>query len=293
MVSWRDGLEHCIRENEAMTPWNWLRIGGIAEFFAEPTSPEELQTILQRTSSGGVSVRLLGAGSNILVPDDGVKGVVIHLSAPAFCQIQPQGQELVAGAGGRLNHVVATAAREGLAGLESFVGIPGSVGGAVRTNVAGHGASIGQWTRSVTALTRQGERLELGGEDLRFAYRQSNLADRILLSVTFALESGDPTVITRQLQKLWILRRAKLPSGDLGHGQLFSDPRGTSAGEIIEQAGLKGRSVGGARISEVDANTVEVQPNTSSQDVLHLMEEVQSSVSNALGVDLQPQLEVW
>lgn len=292
-VSWIAGLEHCVRENESMTPWNWLRLAGRAEYFAEPTSVDELAEILRRAHQQELPVRLLGSGSNILVRDEGVTGVVVHLSAPAFCQIHPEGQEIVAGGGGYLNHVIATAAREGLAGLEAFVGIPGSVGGAVRTNVTGHGAAIGQWTRHVTAMTRTGEITHLGTSELRFGYRQSNLGDRVIIDVTFALEPGDSVAITRQMQKNWIVRRAQLPTGELGHGQIFTDPMGTVAGDIIEQAGLKGRSVGGARISEKDANFVELQPGTSSDDVLALVDQVRNEVANTTGVDLETQIEVW
>jgi UDP-N-acetylmuramate dehydrogenase len=129
-----------------------------------------------------------------------VKGAVIHLSAPAFCEIQTDGDAITAGGGGHLNHVVATAAREGLAGFEAFVGIPGSVGGALRTNATGHGAAIGQWTNSVTAMTRAGETVRLTSEDLRFGYHQSNLGDLVILEGSFVLERGDPAMITRQNQ---------------------------------------------------------------------------------------------
>ena len=292
-MSWLAGLEHCIRENESLAAWNWLRLGGKAEYFAEPTSVGELADILKRSHARGIAVRLLGAGSNILVRDEGVKGVVIHLSAPAFCEIQTDGQQITAGGGVRLNHVVATAAREGLAGLEAFVGIPGSVGGALRTNASGHGAAIGQWTHAVRAMTPAGEIISLSASELRFGYHQSNLGDLVILDGAFVLERGDPTTITRQMQKLWILRRAKLPSGEIGHGQVFMNPRGLTAGQIIDQAGLKGRSIGGARISEVDANFIEVKPGTSSKDVLALIDQVREEVFTILGVELERQIEVW
>ena len=292
-MSWLAGLEHCVRENESMAPRNWLRLGGAAQYFAEPTTVSELSELLKRTQTEGISVRLLGAGSNILVGDEGVKGVVIHLSAPAFCRIQTVDQEITAGAGLRLNHVVATAAGTGLAGLEAFVGIPSSVGGALRTNAIGHGAAIGQWTHSVTAMSRAGETVRLESRDLRFGYHHSNLGDLVILDGTFELERGDTTKITRQMQKLWILRRANLPSSEVGHVQVFANPRGLTAGEIIEQVGLKGRAIGGASISEVDANFIEVQPNTSSSDVIALIDQVRLQVSEKLGVDLQPQIDVW
>lgn len=292
-MTWFSGLEHIVRENEPMAGWNWFRIGGAAEFFAEPTSVEELREILKRTHSAGIPVRLLGAGSNILVRDDGVPGAVIHLSAPAFCGISVDGHEIAAGGGAKLNHAVATAAREGLSGFETLVGIPSTVGGAVRRNAIGHGASIGQWTIHVNGLDRVGQNISLGKSDLQFGYRNSNLDDVVILDATFSLEQGDTLEVTRQMQKLWIMKRASQPSGDFGHGQAFVDPQGLAASELIEQAGLKGTRVGGAALSESDANLIEVQQGTSCNHVIELIDLVRAQVSERLGTDLMPEIELW
>lgn len=292
-MSWFSGLEHIVRENEPLAPWNWLRLGGAAEFFAEPTSEEELITILQRTSAENIPVRLLGAGSNLLIRDEGVKGVVIHLSAGSFCEIKVDGQTITAGGGAKLNHVVATAARDGLAGIESLVGIPGTVGGALCRNASGHGAAIGQWTNRVAALSRSGEKVVLERDELRFGYRESNLDDLVIIDADFQLEPSDAVKVTRHMQKLWIMKRAKQPTGALGFGQLFANPRGMSAGEIIEQSGAKGLRCGGVSISESDASFIEVRPGASSKDVFSLIEDIRGHVSEVLGVDLSPQIDVW
>lgn len=292
-MSWFNGLEHIIREKVPMATWNWLRLGGEAEYFAEPTSLGELTEILKRTHAENIPVRILGGGSNILVRDAGVKGVVIHLSAPPFCEIQVENNTITAGSGAKLNHVVSTAAREGLAGLEALVGIPGTVGGALCSNAIGHGASIGQWTHSVNAMTRAGESITLEKGDLRFGYRESNLEELVVLQSTFALETGDPQKVTRQMQKLWIMKRTAQPNGDLGHAQVFGNPRGMTAGEIIEQANLKGLKAGGASICEACPDYIEVRPGTSSEDVFSLIEDVRGHVSEILGVDLQPDINVW
>lgn len=292
-MTWFNGLEHIVREKEPMAPWNWLRLGGTAEFFAEPTSVAELKEILQRAHSEGLPVKLLGAGSNILVRDQGVAGVVLHLSAPEFCDIRVEGQELHAGGGAKLNHVVATAAREGLAGFEALVGIPGTVGGAVCRNALGHGAAIGQWTQHVNALTFAGDAVSMAKDELRFSHRESNLDDLVVLDATFFLERGDTLKVTRQMQKLWIMKRAKQPGSEFGHAQLFADPHGLTAGEVIEQAGLKGFRVGGASISDADSNFVTVTPAARSADVVALIEHVQAKVSEVLGVDLVPAIDIW
>lgn len=292
-MSWFNGLEHIVREQEPMAPWNWLRLGGVAEYFAEPTSIEELTEILSRTSAEGIPLRLLGAGSNVLVRDEGVQGVVVHLSAPIFGEITVAGTEIRAGGGAKLSQVVSTSAREGLSGIEALVGIPGTIGGALRRNASGHGAAIGQWTNSIDALTRAGERVNLQKGDLRFGYHESNLDALVILNATFLLEPSEAQKVTRQMQKLWIMKRAKQPSGELGYGQVFGDSRGMTAGEIIEQAGAKGLRSGGVSVSETDPNFVEVKPGASSDDVFSLIEDIRGQVSDVLGVDLVPQIEVW
>ncbi len=292
-MSWLNGLEHVVREAEPLAPWNWFRLGGPAEYFAEPTNVDELAELLRRCHADGLPLRLLGAGSNILVSDKGVKGVVIHLGAPAFCAIQPRKNEIVAGGGAKLNHVVATAAREGLAGLEALVGVPGTVGGAVRGNAIGHGASIGEWTDGARVMTRTGEINSLARHELRFGYRDSNLDDLVVLEATFSLEPGDANQLTRRMQKLWIVKRSSQPIGELGNGRIFADPRGMTAAEIIEQAGLKGANVGGAIVSDRNANFIEAQPGATSKDVQALIDLVRRQVSEKLGVDLIPDIEIW
>ena len=155
-MTW-NGLEHIVRQQQLLAPLTWFRLGGAAEFFAEPTSLEELTELVNRCRENSLPLRMLGSGSRVLVPDEGVRGLVIHLSAPAFGEIDVRGSSLVAGGGGKLGHIVATAVREGLAGLESLVGIPGTVAGALRGNADSHGTSIGQWTEQATVMTHQGE----------------------------------------------------------------------------------------------------------------------------------------
>lgn len=292
-MSWFTGLEHVVREQVPLAPWNWLRLGGEAEFFAEPGSVEELAELLRKAHAANLQVRLLGAGSNILVSDTGAAGVVVHLSSSAFGNIAVNKNEIVAGGGARLSHLVSTAAREGLAGLESLVGIPGTVGGALRKNTIGHGAAIGQWAVGVTVMTREGETVALAGDDLRFSYRDSNLDKLVVLDATFQLETGDALKVTRQMQKLWIMKRAAQPTGELGHCQVFADPRGMTAGEIIDQAGVKTEMVGGASLNDRDPNFIEAAPGTKSDDVLKLIETIQKQVSERVGVELIPSIQVW
>lgn len=292
-MSWFAGLEHIVREQVPLAPWTWLRIGGPAEYFAEPGSQAELAELLTKSHRAGHPVRFLGAGSNLLVSDQGVAGVVVHLSSAEFAEIQVNGDSISAGGGAKLNQLVSAAAGHGLAGLESLVGIPGTVGGAIRNNTSGHGASIGQWTQSVRAMKANGEAVQLTDNDLRFTYRNSNLDDLVILSATLELERGDPTAVTRQMQKLWILKRAAQPSGEFGHCQVFMDPRGTTASEVIDQAGAKGLSVGGATLCERNPNFIEVRPGTTNDEVKQLIADVRAAVSQTLGVELVPGIQIW
>lgn len=287
------GFEHCVRENEPLAPHTWFRLGGLAEYFAEPTCVDELAALVQRCHDENVAVRLLGGGSNILVPTSGVSGVVVSLSAPAFGTIRIDGSEVTAGGGTKLSHVVSTTVRDGLAGLEPLVGIPGTVGGAMHGNSGSYGTDVGQWCREATVMTRSGEILTRGPEDLRFAYRQSSLDELVILRARFRLERDDTTELIRRMQKMWIVKRSSEPSSDIGAGCIFKDPQGMSAAELIVQAGFKGARVGAAQICDRNANFIVAEPGASSDDVKRLIDLVKSGVSAAWAIDLENQIEIW
>lgn len=287
------GFEHIVREQEPLSPYTWFRLGGTAEYFAEPTSIDELAGLAQFCVNKQIPVRVLGAGSRVLVPDAGIKGLVVQLTAPAFCQIEVAGQEITAGGGARLGHLIATSVREGLAGLENLVGIPGTVAGALRSNADSNGSAIGQWATSATVMTRQAAIVSKSRDELRFSYGESNLDELAILSATFHLETGDPAELTRRMQKYWIIKRTTQPASNLGIGRIFKDPQGISAATLIEEAGLRGREIGQARVSESCANYIEVGLGASSANVRELVELMKTQVAESLGVDLECELEIW
>ncbi len=288
-----DGLEHIVRENEVLAPYTWLKLGGAAEYFAEPTSESELQELVRRCTAAELPVRVLGGGSNLLVRDEGVPGLVISLSAPAFSDIQVQGRTITAGGGAKLGHLVSTSVREGLAGLESFVGIPGTVGGALKSNANAHGSDIGQWTHSVVTLTRDGVLKTYARDRLQFSYRASNLDDFAVLRAEFQLEPGDPRELTQRMQQLWIVRKSNQPLSSQNAAAVFANPGWASAASLIEKAGLKGTRVGQAEISDRDANFVVVSPGASARDVQKLVDIIRTTVADQLGVELEMTLEIW
>ena len=276
-----------------LAPYTWFRLGGAAQLFAEPTSVEELAALVRHCHASSVPVRVLGGGSNMLVRDEGVPGLVVALGAASFAGIQVAGRKLTAGGGAKLGHVISTAVREGLAGLEMLVGIPGTIGGALHTNAGTLGGDIGQVTQSATVLTRNGELVTRSKNELRFGYRNSSLDELAILEATFDLEPGDASYLTKQLQQTWILKRAEQPLLDQKTGQIFKSPGGASAASLIEDAGLGNAKVGEAEISERNANFIVVGDKAASRDVIALIEHVRQGVADRMGVELELALEVW
>jgi UDP-N-acetylmuramate dehydrogenase len=293
MKSLFGGFEKIVREAEPLAPHTWFQLGGPAEFFAEPNSVEELAALVRRCHDAGVQIRLLGGGSNLLVRDNGVEGLVVRLSAPTFSEIGVQARTVTAGGGAKLGHIVSTVVAAGLAGLETLVGIPGTVGGALHGNSGSRGGDVGQWTSRATVMSRSGEVLQREREDLVFSYRQSSLDELAILACQFQLEEDDPQELTKRMQTQWIVKKAGEPLGDQRSGCIFKNPRGISAGMLIEQAGLKATRIGGAEVSERNANFIVVAPEATSADVLKLIELVRSRVAERLGVELETEIEIW
>ena len=287
------GFEHITREQEPLAPYTWFRLGGKAQYFAEPTSVAELQGLVRQAAKEGLAVRILGGGSNLLVRDEGVSGLIIHLSAAAFGTIAVQGKKVTAGGGAKLGHVISTAVREGLAGLEQLVGIPGTLGGALHTNAGTHGGDIGQWTQAVSVMTRKGDIVARKREELRFGYRDSSLDELVVLEATLELEKGDAARLTKHMQQLWILKRAGQPLGDQGAGCIFKNPGGVSAASLVEEAGVKGARVGEAEICDRSPNFILTGSRAKSRDVLELIEHVRRVVAEKTGTELEIAIEVW
>jgi UDP-N-acetylmuramate dehydrogenase len=282
-----------VRSHEPLAPHTWLGIGGPAEFFAEPRTVEELQALVRRAAAEGLPIRLLGGGSNLLVRDEDVKGVVVRLSGQSFSQIQTVKQAITAGAGARLGHVISTAVRAGLGGLETLVGIPGTIGGALHGNSGSHGGDIGQWTCQAEVMTRSGEIIQRDREDLVFAYRHSSLDELVILQAKFQLEEEDSQELTKRMQKQWIIKKSGQQLAHQSEGCIFKNPRGISAGMLIDQSGLKGTRIGGAEVSDRHANFIVVDRDVSSNDVLQLIDLMRSRVAEQLGVELELEIEIW
>jgi UDP-N-acetylmuramate dehydrogenase len=287
------GFEHIIREREPLAPHTWFRLGGAAQLFAEPTSAKELSALVGKAHAAGLPIRVLGGGSNLLVRDEGVPGLIVSLSPAVFGRIDISGRRVTVGGGARLGHVISATVREGLSGLEQLVGIPGTIGGALHTNAGTHSGDIGQWTVSATVMNRKGEVTTRSKSELRFGYRDSSLDELAILEAVLELEQGDSQRLTKLMQQAWILKRAGQPLSDQNTGMIFKNPGGVSAASLIEQAGLQTARIGEAEISQRNANFIVVGPGAKSRDVLALIEQVRKGVVERTGVELEMAVEVW
>jgi len=286
-------LSDLVRLNEPLAPHAWLKVGGPAQMFAEPRSVEELEQLVKRADQQGIPMRMLGAGSNLLIHDEGVSGLVIKLSDTAFQQVHVEETVVRAGGAALLSNVISESVSAGLAGLETLVGIPGTVGGAVKGNAGGRHGEIGDFVKSVDVLTSRGERFTRTGDELSFEYRSSGINELVILSVEFELKPGDVEEITRRMRQLWITKKASQPFSFQSAGCIFKNPRGLSAGALIEQSGLKGTRIGGAEVSDRHANFIVTHPEATSTDVLNLIDLIRSRVREKQGLELENEIVIW
>jgi UDP-N-acetylmuramate dehydrogenase len=278
---------------EPLAPYTHLRIGGPADYLIQPRSEDELAAVLRDCGAENIPVRVLGGGGNILVRDEGVRGVVLRLFEPAFSKLHVEGSRIEAGAGAGLSRLISEAARQSLAGLELLVGIPGTVGGAVRCNAGDRIGEIGQYVSSVVVLDSEGEAATHERDELRFAYRSSSIDELVILRAQFEMERDSAEAIVKRMRKAWIQRKAAQPLTFQTSTRLFKDIRGIEVSSLIEQAGMSQTRVGEAELSERDPNFLIAHPGATSGDVLRLIDMTRSRVAEQFGVDLELQISVW
>lgn len=292
-MSLTEGLQHIVRQDEPLAPYTSLRIGGTAAHFAEPTNVDELKELITRFSAAGEPVHLLGSGTNLLIPDGEIKGLVISLSAPEFSQIQVDGTSIIAGGGAKMAHLIATSVREGLAGLHHLIGIPGTVGGALHGNSGTHGYDIGSLVSSVKVITREGELKVRDKESLVFSHRESSLNELVILESTFELEQDEAAELTKQMQQKWIVMRAHQPFADEHSAYAFKDHGGESASDVIDRAGLKGTSLGPVSLSDRNSNFLVADSTATAVDVKKMIQHIQDQVAIKLDIELETAIQTW
>lgn len=288
-----DDLGVAVSVAEPLADHTWLGVGGQAAYFCEPVDVDALARVVNRCRDRAIPLRVIGGGSNVLVPSAGYAGMVVRLSAPAFCGIEVQGTSVRVGAGAKLVHVVSAAVQAGLAGLEMLVDIPGTVGGAVVGNAGGHGGDIGQRVREVTVMLADGTTETRDRGRLAFESRWSNLDDCIVLSCRLELDAEDAGPLTKRMQKQWIMGRGGQPAGTRSVAMMFQDPLGTTARALVEQSGGRDLRSGDAAVCSPHANFVVAGPRCTGDDVRTLVELVRDRVRQRLGVELTPLIQVW
>lgn len=288
-----DDFNEILSRDEPLAPHTWLNLGGKADRFYVPTSREQLVALVQCCLAENIPVRILGSGANLLVSDAGVSGAVIKVVDPVLSSVSVSGNCVTAEGGALLSRVVSESVRAGLAGLENLVGIPGTIGGAIVGNAGGRHGDIGEFVRTVEVLTHQGDIATRTGDELTFAYRSSSVNDLLVLSATLELRPDDSEDLATRMKKIWIMKRATQPLADQSAGCIFRNPRGLSAGALIEQCGLKDLSVGGARISDRHANFMVTDEGATSADVESLISKVQTAVADKFGVTLELEIRKW
>ena len=279
--------------NEPLARYTTFRIGGPADAYIELRDRDALVRVSAFCRSRGVSLTPIGFGSNVLILDSGVRGVVFRLRGD-FEEVEfLAGRQARAGAGVRVPQLVALCAERGLAGAEPLVGVPGTVGGALVMNAGTRDAEIGALTLEVEAFDlEKGALRALDRAALKFEYRHSNLDFLVVLSGLFQLKAGDKAVIMGRVQEFQQRRLQTQPIHTFNVGSTFKNPPGRFVAKLIEEAGLKGAAVGGARVSPLHANFIENVANARASDVLALVSKIQETILARFGVQLELEMKV-
>jgi UDP-N-acetylmuramate dehydrogenase len=266
------------------------KLGGAARFFAEPNTPQELSAVLTARRSDGVPLLVLGRGSNLVIADEGFDGVVVRLGS-GFATITQHPDHVEAGGAVSLPMLARACVAEGRLGLEFYVGIPGSVGGAVRQNAGCHGSDTSDFLLSAEVVGPDGTVEWRRVDELDLSYRHSNISDDdIVVTARYSFAAGDPSDGERTMREVIRWRKEYQPGGTLNAGSVFKNPPGDAAGRIIDALGLKGMSVGGASVSTRHANFFVATSEATAGDVRALVFSVQRIVKERTGVDLQPEI---
>ena len=271
-----------------------FKIGGAADVLTFPSNIEEVAAIIRISDEFNLPYTILGNGSNVLIRDKGIRGVVIKFSDKFFGKIRAEGEKIIAGAGALLKDVSKFAAEKSLSGLEFAVGIPGSLGGAVYMNAGAYGGEMKNIVSKVTAVSRSAEILYLNAESLNLGYRQSVFQQNgcAICEVELNLKHGNFDEIKNQMAEFTQRRESKQPLEFPSAGSTFKRPQGYFAGTLIDKTGLKGLKVGGAMVSEKHAGFVVNAGGATAEDVLKLIDEVRRRVNEAHGVNLTPEVRI-
>lgn len=270
-----------------------IGLGGPAEFLVRPRSADEISAVLELAKTGGLAVKVLGAGSNLLVSDAGVRGVVLSTAALNHIRFE-EGGIVDAGAGCHFPGLVRQTASKGLRGLEAGVGIPGSLGGVLTMNAGAYQFAIGALVEEVIAVSSERGKVLMPREEIDFRYRASSFGRGLIVAgARLALTRDEPSAIKDDMDEHMRYRKQTQPVGVKSAGCIFKNPEGGSAGKLLDELGLKGFSVGGARISEVHANFIVHDGTAEARDVVGLINAVRERVHRETAIDLEAEVMTW
>lgn len=293
-MSWRDQLPAVrgkLLRDEVLAPFTWLRVGGPAEVLFLPADAQDLSDFLKALAVS-VPVTVLGVGSNTIVRDGGVEGVVVRLAGRAFAGVAVEGMRVTAGAAVLDSLVAKAAAKAGVAGLEFYAGIPGTIGGALTMNAGCYGRETRDVLISAWGFDRGGVRRDLALADFSYTYRHSNAPDEIIwVEATFAGTPDDPAAITTRIEEITSRREQTQPIREKTGGSTFKNPPGHSSWKLVDEAGWRGKLYGGAKFSELHANFLINTGEATAADLESLGEAVRADVKFKLGVDLDWEIK--
>lgn len=280
-------------KQEPMKKHTSFRIGGNADIYISPKSSEEIQSILFLAKKYDVPVTVMGNGSNLLVSDKGIRGIVIQIGED-MSTILVKGEKITAQAGALLKTIGEKALQSSLEGFAFAAGIPGSLGGAVCMNAGAYGGEIKDILVEAEVLTEDLQIKKLSTQQLQFSYRHSIIPEKgyIVLSATFLLKKGNPKEIAQKMTELAQQRREKQPLNFPSAGSIFKRPQGYFAGKLITDAGLKGYSIGDAQVSQKHGGFIVNKGNATCADVLALIEHCQKTVFEKFGVMLETEVKM-
>ncbi|MEK3809037.1 UDP-N-acetylmuramate dehydrogenase [Bacillus sp. FSL H8-0547] len=281
-------------QNEPLAKHTTIKIGGPAEIFVEPASISDLKKTMDIVNESGLPWRAIGRGSNLLVSDAGIKGVVIKLGK-GLDHMEIDGETVTAGGGYSLIKLTTLLSKQGLSGLQFAGGIPGSVGGAVYMNAGAHGSDMSKILIKAHILFEDGKMEWLTADELAFSYRTSLLQKKrpgICLEAVMKLQKGNREEITAQLQKNKDYRRETQPWDLPNCGSVFRNPLPYYAGQLIQESGLKGHQIGGAKISDLHGNFIVNTGNATAKDVLDLIDYVKKTIFDKHGVKMETEVEI-
>ncbi|WP_188456077.1 UDP-N-acetylmuramate dehydrogenase [Virgibacillus oceani] len=278
--------------NEHLNNHTYTHLGGKADYFVTPETYEQVQNIVKLAIKGQLPFTLLGNGSNLIVKDGGIRGIVLNLKQ--LSSITTNGSTIVAQSGARIIDTSREALAHELAGLEFACGIPGSVGGALFMNAGAYGGEIKDVLESTVVVDREGNLLTLSADELDLKYRSSNIPDNgyIVLEATFSLKNGKYDEIKAIMDDLTFKRESKQPLEYPSCGSVFKRPPGYFAGKLIQDSGLQGKQIGGAQVSEKHAGFIVNKENATAAEYIDLIHYVQDTVKNKFGVRLEREVKI-